>query len=144
MKIEPGQILILNMQVNNSGTVIYGHPYLVLFVKDNYIEIAQVDSLQGKEYKAAKKSNKIIYCDNPSETVIDKDSYIQLDNLLRIEYFEELAIMRRQQDKLSSEKFNDALNAYINYQNTHLIDENKQVFMFKSEIISINSKLQNV
>jgi len=142
MLIEPGQILILNMQVNNSGTIIKGHPYLVLYANENYIEIAQVDSLEGKEFKAARKSNKIIYCDEPTETVIDKDSYIQLDNLFRIEYFDELVRMRRQNDKLSSEKFIDALNAYKNYHESHIIDENKQVFMFKNEIEAINSKLR--
>lgn len=142
MLIEEGQILILNMQVNNSGTILYGHPYLVLFVNNNFIEIAQVDSLKGKEFKAAKKSNKIIYCDNPNETVIDKDSYIQLDNLLRIEYFDELALMRRQPDKLSEAKFKDVISTYTNYQSTHLVSENKQVYMFKSEIIALNSKLQ--
>ena len=142
MLIEEGQILVLNMQVNNSGLILYKHPYLVLFANEEYIEIAQVDSLAGKEFKAAKKSNKIIYCDNPDETVIDKDSYIQLDNLLRIEYFDELSKMRRQPDKLSGEKFEEVIEAYVNYQNSHFISEDKQVYMFKSEIIEINSKLQ--
>jgi len=143
MLIEPGQVLTLNMQVSNSGLILYGHPYLVLYANEdnNYIEIAQVDSLKGKEFKAARKTNKIIFCDEPQETVIDKDSYIQLDNLLRIEYFDELVLLRRQQDKLSINKFNDVLHTYEAYQSTHFLDENKQVYLSRSEITAINNKL---
>lgn len=56
----------------------------------NTIELAQLDSLAGKEYKAAMKSNKVIYCDDPFETVIDKDSFIQMDNTLKVELYEGL------------------------------------------------------
>lgn len=142
MSIETGQVLTLNMQVNNNGIILYSHPYLVLFVSKTYIEIAQMDSLKGKEYKAMRKSNKTIFCDNPTETVIDEDSYVQLDNLFRIEYFEELTKLRRQKDKLSKQKFDDVLSAYVQYQKNHLIDEDKQVYMFKNEIIAINNRLQ--
>lgn len=143
MRIEAGQIITLRMRVNNSGTILRPHPYLVLFANnvDNYIEIAQVDSLEGKEYKALKKSNKIIYCDDPHETVIDKDSYIQLDNCLRIEYFDGICLLRRQEDKLSDTKFQDVINAYVHYQNTNYIDENKQVYVSASELKEYNSRL---
>ena len=144
MLITPGQIIVMNMQVNNSGTILYSHPYLVIFANEDnrYIEIAQVDSLKGKEYKAARRSNKIIYCDEPIETVIDKDSYIQLDNILRIEYFDELVNLRRQKDLLSHNKFLDVQQAYIKYQNTHMIDENKQVYLRKEQVVNINPKLK--
>lgn len=65
MLIEPRQILALNMQVNNAGLILYGHPYLVLYANSECIEIAQVDPLKRKEFKAARKTNKIIYCDEP-------------------------------------------------------------------------------
>lgn len=61
----------------------------------NTIEVAQLDSLAGKEYKAAMKSNKVIYCDDPFEAVIDKDSYIQMDNIFRIELYDGLEKYRR-------------------------------------------------
>ena len=77
------------------------------------------------------------------ETVIDKDSYIQLDNSLRIEYFDELTVMRRQLDKLSDSKFADVQKAYIDYQENHQILENKQVYLSKQQVISLNSRLQN-
>ncbi|SDB14489.1 hypothetical protein [Eubacterium oxidoreducens] len=143
MNIEIGQIITLRMRVNNSGTILNPHPYLVLFVNadDNYIEIAQVDSLKNKEYKALKKSNKIIYCDAPLETVIDKDSFIQLDNCLRIEYFDDICLLRRQEDKLSDKKFQEVIRAYIDYQNNNYIDENKQVYVSESELKGYNSRL---
>lgn len=143
MVVLPGQILVLNMRVNNSGTIIYGHPYLILQVdmQRRWIEIAQIDSLKGKEYKAARKSNKVIFCDNPTETVIDKDSYIQMDNKLRIEFFNEVAMMRRQEDVLSQEKFADALMAYSKYQAEHVIHRDKDVFVTRKELEHINKKL---
>lgn len=145
MRIEVGQIITLRMRVNNSGTILSPHPYLVLFANsiDNYIEIAQIDSLEGKEYKAFKKSNKIIYCDEPHEVVIDKDSYIQMDNCLRIEYFDDLCLLRRQIDKLSSIKFQDVINAYSDYQANNFIDENKQVYVSAAELKEYNSRLKN-
>ena len=145
MNIEAGQIITLRMRVNNSGTILNPHPYLVLFVNagDNYIEVAQIDSLENKEYKALKKSNKIIYCDDPLETVIDKDSYIQLDNCLRIEYFDDICLLRRQVDKLSDKKFQETIKAYIDYQNNNYIDENKQVYVPESELKGYNSRLNH-
>ena len=144
MLIKAGQIITLNMQVNNSGTILYSHPYLVMFAdeKNNYLEIAQIDSLKGKEFKAARRSNKVIFCDDPQETVIDKDSYIQLDNSLRIEYFDKIVRLRRQEDCLSTAKFQDALTAYKNYQDSHILDENKQVYLTMADLISLNPKLK--
>ena len=85
------------------------------------------------------KSNKVIYCDNPSETVIDKDSYIQLDNSFQIEYFEDLAIYRRQTETLSKEKLREVLEAYHSYHEENEIDDLKIVFMSKNEILRLNS-----
>ena len=144
MLLKQGQIITLNMRVNNSGTILRGHPYLVLSTEEdnNIVEIAQVDSLAGKEFKAFKKSNKVIYCDNPIETVIDKDSYIQLDNSLRIEYFDELTLLRRQEDVLSQEKLNDVANKYTEYQRTNPIEDDKKVYLTKEELITLNNKLK--
>ncbi|MCD8011912.1 MAG: hypothetical protein LUG99_01805 [Lachnospiraceae bacterium] len=141
--LEVGQVLSLKIRFNNNGTFsTVRHPYLIVDIdrEFNTVEIAQLDSLKGKEYKAAMKSNKVIYCDNPPETVIDKDSYVQLDNTFKLELYDELVKYRRQSDKLSSEKLNGAgkkvgvLVAYKNYHKSHEIDENKQVYMSKSEL----------
>ena len=115
---EVGQVITLKIRYNNEGlTATSPHPYLIIDVDEELgvIEIAQLDSLQGKEFKAAKRSNKTIYCDNPMETVIDKDSYVQLDNTLRVQDFPELAKLRRQVDKLSPAKLADVIAAYKAY-----------------------------
>ena len=79
------QILSLKIRYNNSGTISNTkHPYIIVNIDStmNTVEIAQLDSLAGKEFKAARKTNKVIYCDNPTEKVIDCDSYMQLDNTI--------------------------------------------------------------
>ena len=138
--LEVGQVLAFKIRYNNSGTrATRPHPYLIVGIDTelNTVEIAQLDSLEGKEYKAAMRSNKVIYCDEPYETVIDKDSYIQKDNTIRVEYHEELSSYRRQKDKLSERKLNDVLKAYQEYHEKYRIDENKQVYMDWEELKSL-------
>lgn len=137
-----GQVLSLKIRFNNHGDIAKSkHPYLIVEIDTslNVIEIAQLDSLAGKEFKASMKTNKIIDCDNPEETVIDKDSYIQLDNSLQIQYFDDLSKYRRQADTLSHEKLVNVLHAYKNYHETHEISDDKIVFMTQSEIEKLNS-----
>lgn len=140
--IETGQVLSLKIRFNNSGMVsTKKHPYLVIGKNDEMgtVEIAQLDSLEGKEYKAAMKSNKTIYCNEPDETVIDKDSYIQMDNTFLLENYEGLEQYRRQTDKLSKEKLEDVIRAYRKYHRTHQIDEDKQVYMSMKELITLQN-----
>lgn len=143
MNLEVGQILSLRIRFNNAG-VISGtkHPYLIVDVNEEFgfVEIAQLDSLsEKKRYKAVMRSNKVIFQGDPIETVIDKDSYVQLDNTLRIEYFDGLIHYRRQTDKLSSVKLKEILLAYQKYHERYEIDENKNVYMNKAEILALNS-----
>lgn len=140
--IEIGQVLSLKIRYNNEGKVAEKkHPYLVVDIHEefNTIEIAQIDSLEGKEFKAAKKSNKTIYYDYPVEKVIDKDSYIQLDNTILIEQYEKLSFYRRQIDKLSPEKLSETLSAYKEYHKKNIILENKQVYMTRDELETLNN-----
>lgn len=140
--IEVGQVLSLKIRYNNDGQVLdRRHPYLVVDISNefNTIEIAQLDSLEGKEYKAAKKGNKTIYHDNPIEKVIDKDSYIQMDNTILIDRYEKLSSYRRQLDKLSIDKLSETLNAYKEYHQKNIIEENKQVYMTEDELESLNN-----
>jgi hypothetical protein len=140
MSIEVGQILSLKIKFNNCPGKISDtkHPYLVVAVDYslNRIEIVQLDSLKGKEYKAAKESNKVVWHDG--ESVIDKDSYVQLDNKFTIENNVGLERFRRQTDKLSNDKLSDIINSYLNYQQIHPIDSNKCVDMTFSDILSWN------
>lgn len=140
--IEIGQVISLKIRFNNEGLISNSkHPYLVVDINTqlNIIEVAQIDSLEGKEWKAFKKSNKVIYQSDPPEVVIDKDSFVQLDNKFKIENFQELEHFRRQTDKLSQEKLSMVLSAYHFYHETNLIDEMKNVYMDKLEILELNN-----
>ena len=139
--LKVGQVLSLKIRFNNHGDIAQTrHPYLIVKIEYSVgvVEIAQIDSLSGKEYKAMMKSNKIILCDNPTETVIDKDSYIQLDNSFQIQCFEGLSKYRRQIDTLSDKKLQEVLEAYTTYHETHEINDDKLVFMSRTEIEKLN------
>ncbi|MCM1105724.1 MAG: hypothetical protein NC355_02155 [Blautia sp.] len=51
--------------------------------------------------------------------------------------YEELKKYRRQKDKLSFNKLDDVLQAYWKYHQKYEIDENKQVYMTKEELNSL-------
>ena len=144
--IEIGQVLSLKVRFNNSGTVAnVSHPVLVLGIdsEKNILEVAHIDSItEEKKWKALLKTNVIIKKSNPTETVIDKDSFVEIDNIIQLENFPKLETKRRQNDKLSSEKFNKVLKQYNEYKYNEWIDDNKKVFMTKEEIISLNEDLK--
>lgn len=144
--IEIGQVISLKIRFNNSGTIAsVSHPVLVLGIdkEKNILEVAHIDSItEEKKWKALLKTNVTIKKSNPPETVIDKDSFVQIDNIIQLENFPGLEIKRRQTDKLSSEKFNKVLQRYNEYKDNEWIDDNKKVFMTKEEIISLNEDLK--
>lgn len=142
MSLQIGQVLSLKIRFNNNGQIAQiKHPCLIVDINndDNYVEIAHIDSLKGKPYKAMFRGNKAIFNNNPVETVIDEDSFVQLDNTIRIEMCAELENnYLRQPDTLSATKLNDVLTAYKNYHNNNIIDANKNVFMDRNEILLLN------
>ena len=144
--IEIGQVLSLKVRFNNSGTVAsVSHPILVLNIDydKKILEVAHIDSItEEKKWKALLNSNVTIKKDNPDEKVIDKDSFVQIDNIIQLEYFPELEIKRRQSDKLSDKKFKKVLDRYLKYKENEWIDDNKKVFMSKEEIVSLNEDLK--
>ena len=102
--IEIGQVLSLKIRFNNSGAVAsVSHPVLVIGIdkEKNILEVAHIDSItEEKKWKALLKSNVTIRKSNPPETVIDKDSFVRIDNIIQLENFAELENKRRQTDKL--------------------------------------------
>lgn len=144
--IEIGQVLSLKIRFNNSGTVAsVPHPVLILGIdkEKNILEVAHIDSItEEKKWKALLKTNVTIKKTNPDEFVIDKDSFVQIDNIIQLEYFPKLESKRRQKEKLSSEKFNKVLQRYNEYKDNEWIDDNKKVFMTKEEIIELNEDLK--
>lgn len=143
--IEIGQVLSLKIRFNNSGAVANeAHPVLVVNVDNekNILEIAHIDSItEEKKWKTLLKGNVTIKKDNPPETVIDKDSFVQIDNIIQLEMFPELIRKRRQTDKLSSGKLNKVLVRYNDYHKNEWIDDDKKVFMTKEEVLSLNNDI---
>lgn len=140
--LKTGQVLSLKIRFNNTGDVSQTrHPYLVIYIStgESYVEIAQMDSLAGKEYKAAKPCNCVVYCDEPYEQVIDKDSYVQLDNEFRLELSPELEQYRRQEDCLSRDKLETVLMRYSQYRESNVIDPKKKVYISLEELTELNS-----
>ena len=144
--IEKGQILTLKIRINNSGTIAnVSHPLLVIDVdkQNKLIEVIHIDSITPeKKWKALLKSNVTILKTNPEEVVIDKDSFVQIDNIIQIEYFPELVKCRRQENKLSDKKILKVVKRYNEYKQNEWISDNKKVFMNKEEILNLNNNLK--
>ena len=144
--IEKGQILTLKIRFNNSGTIAnVSHPLLVIDVdkQNKLIEVIHIDSITPeKKWKALLKSNVTILKTNPEEVVIDKDSFVQIDNIIQIEYFPELVKCRRQENKLSDKKILKVVKRYNEYKQNEWISDNKKVFMNKEEILNLNNNLK--
>lgn len=141
MDLQIGQILWLKIRFNNNGDIsTVEHPYLIVDITTDGIqtvEVGQIDSL--KPYMLAYKANKAIYVTRPAETVLYRDSYIQLDNKLVIEYFEGLSAFRRTAATLSRGRLRDVLNAYKAYHENNIIDPERSVYMTREEILKYNS-----
>ena len=140
MSIEIGQILWLKLKFNNEGMVSdTEHPYLVIHKNDDStIEVGQLDKVRGKRWKLAYESNKLITKDEPNEAVISEDSFIQMDNKFQLDEYDGLEKYLRTTERLSESKLKDVIHAYELYQETHELDENKQVYHTKAEIEELN------
>lgn len=139
--LKTGQVLWLKIRFNNSGLISNAvHPYLIASIDNEYntIEIIQMDSLKGKEWKAMFKSNVTILNTDPVEEVIQVSSYAQMDNTFTVENYDGLVKYRKTAALLSQKKLENLLKRYNLYHNTHTIDENKIVFLSSEEIENLN------
>ena len=138
--IKIGQVLSLRIEMPYYGEFEEKHPYIVLGVNEDntVIEIGQLHSLQGKEFEAIDYKNKVIFKTMPDETVIDKDSFIQLYNKIQVENYEGLKKYRRQEDTLSKNKLEDVIEAYQDYQKKHHIADDRSVYLTKEDIERLN------
>ena len=98
--------------------------------------------IEEKKWKALLNTNVTIKKSDPEEIVIDKDRFVQIDNIIQLENFPKLETKRRQIDKLSDKKLKKVLDKYLEYKENEWIDDNKKVFMSKEEIISLNENLK--
>lgn len=131
--IEIGQVLTLVIRYDNKGTIAdKKHPYLVVGKKNNRIEVAQLDSLKGKEYKSARPDVVTIYA--KGESVVDKDSYVNLSTLYYLEDYNDIVAYRRQKDTLSCGVLYSVLDSYYKYHEENSIVDSRQVYMTKEEL----------
>ena len=139
--IEVGQVLSLRIRIDYYGVFKDRHPYLVLDIREaeNVLEVGQLHSLEGKPFEAIDNRNKVIFQGSPDETVIDKDSFIQKNNLILLEYYDGIEKYRRQKDKLSTKKLQSVIEAYKKYHTDHLIPEDRIVYLSKEELESLNN-----
>jgi hypothetical protein len=72
-------------------------------------------------FRSFLKSNFPIYHDNPEESALDRDSYMKMDNTIKLEDFTELIRYRRQTPKLSHEKLSQVIAAFNKYHTNNVI-----------------------
>ncbi len=141
LDLEVGQVLWLIIRFNNNGNVSNRqHLYLIMDINEefNYIEIAQLDSVEGKEFKAMYKSNHLILNQKPQESVIDRNVFLQMDNTFRVELCPEIMRFRKLKGKLSEAKRIKAIEEYFSYREKNIISENKNVYMSREELLFLN------
>ena len=135
-----GQVLSLRIRIDYYGVFPDKHPYLILDIReeDNVIEVGQLHSLEGKLFEAIDNKNKVIFNTNPQEVVIDKDSFIQKNNTILLEYYDGIEKYRRQKDTLSSNKLEGVIKAYKEFHAKNEIPESRIVYLDKDEIEKLN------
>ena len=135
--LEIGQVLTLRIPYNSIGDIPYidiVHPYLVIDVHDDKVEIAQLDSTKPDSNKHLMPFNWPIYKDFPYEPVLDKNSYLQLNKRITIDNYPELVQHRRQKDKLSPRKLEEALREYYEFPNEYRIFKERRFHVNKETI----------
>ncbi len=136
--LKIGQVLWLKVkyQTDKFGSVT--HPMLISKIEDSYIEVIALDKTAGKMHNLFRAYNKYINVENPRETVIYEDSYVQFNTKIILEKFSELTYFRKTKDTLSKLKLKEIIDEYYEYQSNNIIDENRKVYMTKEEILSLN------
>lgn len=82
MEFEVGQGVFGKIPFKDGEIPAYKRVYLVVGVTDDYIEVLNISSTQGKERKLAYRTNKKLekYC-----PPFDKPSFVKLDSLTRVD-----------------------------------------------------------
>lgn len=140
-KLEVGQVLWLKLQFKRGGEFSDKvHPYMVEKIDERQrrVDLIQFDSLEGKLHFALNDECHVIENREPIETVITKDSYAQLDKIIRIELFEELTCFRKTADKLSKYKADKLILKHRNYITDNDIEFENILNYTKEEIINNN------
>lgn len=140
-ELEVGQVLWLKLRYQIDVVSNVKHPMLICKIEDNYIEVIAMDKNAGKMHLLYHNYNYYINSDTPKESVIFEDSYAQLNTKLTIDKIDELKYSRKTLKKLSTDKLNNLLREYENYQNKYNIEEQRIVHMTNNEILYLNPDL---
>ena len=140
MNLEVGQVLWLKVKYQSNIVSKVPHPMLVAIksIKDNYIEVIAIDKAKDRIEQLYNEANLFLESENPKEKVIFVDSYAQLNNTLKIEYFPELVKYRKTKEKLSEKKLKELLEAYDEYHKNNFIPDKRQIYMSKNDILKWN------
>lgn len=87
MSIVPGNGLLLKIPYADGGPANKQRPFLVIDVSDNIVKMLNVSSTRGKERKLMFSSNERLHKYIPP---FCRPSFVKLDGLYEVEYFEEL------------------------------------------------------
>lgn len=140
-KLEVGQVLWLKLKFDNKQEYSsIKHPYLIIEIDKHIrlVNLLQFDSLAGKEYNILMKENYFVSCDEPEETVIYKDSYIQLNRIIHVQLCEELKQYRKTTDKLSRGKLELIAKKYSDYIVSNDIADSRISTYSKEDILANN------
>lgn len=142
--LEIGQVLWLKVRYQIDVVSTVKHPMIIAEINDDYIEVIALDKIAGKLHQLFHYYNFYISNSEPKETVINEDSYAQLNTKLTIDNIEELKNSRKTLKKLSSKKLNELLKEYKDYQNNHNLDEQRVVHMSRDEILKLNPEIDKI
>lgn len=139
-----GQILWLKLPFINGGPAsTCEHPYIIIELDDTYntIEVAQIDSIKGKDHKLIYKSNKPIFITDPSEPALSEDSFMQMDHLIRLQYFRDITAFRKCETPISDARLKDLLDSYHRYHNENIIPDKNILYIVMDELLLMNADI---
>jgi len=113
MAIVPGHVLVLKLPFASGFPCLYKRPFLVIERNDETLDLINISSSRGKERKLLFESNESIEEYFPP---LDEPSFIKMDELYTIDYFEELhtSIYKRRQP-LDADELTRLTYEYIKY-----------------------------
>lgn len=128
MAIIPGHVLVLKLPFADGAPCIKPRTFLVIDNNDSTLDLLNVSSTIGKERKLLFPSNKRIEVYNPP---LDYPSFVKLDSLYTIEYFEDLhkSIYKRR-PPLDSNELSGLTDEYLKYKERHGVTSVKYVEAF--------------
>lgn len=113
MQIKVGCIIKGKFKFKNGGIAKYGRPYLVVKVTSTTVDLVNISSTSGKEWKLLMKSNMSIENYNPP---LDKQSFVKLDSRITVSQEDLTNIKPWNNGILCETEVNKILKALANFE----------------------------